>query len=183
MATKLIMTMFLVLDQGGSIGTLGTPIFDTNTLPQSLLPVDQPHDLLIRNTVLGDALARSFSNDSSVRLVFSSSFHPNLPNFKYLRLPQASPPSPFSLLSFLLLMSRYTLQLVLMKGHGMALRGASVRDAVFRSFYAREDAMVQLQSIQLGGPHVMGLTAREAHDGANTTESESLCVYIFVLPS
>lgn len=105
MATKLIMTIFLVLDQGGSIGTLGTPIFDTNTLPQSILPADQPHDLLIRNTVLGDALARSFSNDSSVRLVFSSSFHPNLPNFKYLRLPQASPPSPFSLLSFLLLMS------------------------------------------------------------------------------
>lgn len=58
----------------------------------------------------------------------------------------------------------------------MVLRGASVRDAVFRSFYAREDAVVQLQSIQLGGPHVMGLTAREAHDGANTTESESLCV-------
>lgn len=56
----------------------------------------------------------------------------------------------------------------------MALRGVSVRDAVFRSFYAREDAMVQLQSFQLGGPHVMGLTAREAHDGANTTESESL---------
>lgn len=79
-------------------------------------------------------------------------------------------------MSFLLLMPRYIAQLVLMKGHGMALRGASVRDAVFRSFYAREDAMVQLQSIQLGGPHVMGLTAREAHDGANTTESESLCV-------
>ena len=63
-----------------------------------------------------------------------------------------------------------------MKGHGLALHGSSLRDAVFRAFYAREDAMIQLQSFQLGGPHVMGLTAREAHDGANTTESPSLSV-------
>lgn len=165
MGSKLTLIIFLVFDQGGSIGTLGTPIFDTNTLPQSILPADQPHDLLIRNTVLGDALARSFSNDSSVCPCLHV-FHLSLsPSISYLLS-----------VSFLLLIPRYFTQLVLMKGHGMALRGASVRDAVFRSFYAREDAVVQLQSIQLGGPHVMGLTAREAHDGANTTESESLCV-------
>jgi len=111
----------------GSLGTKGTPIFDTGTLPNSILPQDQPHDMLIRTAVLGDALARSFSSDSAV---------------------------------------------VLMKGHGMAVRGSSVRNAVFRSFYTLQDAMVQLQAIMLGGAH--GLTPREAHDGANTTESTSL---------
>lgn len=59
-----------------------------------------------------------------------------------------------------------------MKGHGMAVRGSSVRNAVFRSFYTLQDAMVQLQAIMLGGAH--GLTPREAHDGANTTENASL---------
>ncbi|KAF8953605.1 arad-like aldolase/epimerase [Flammula alnicola] len=111
----------------GSIGTQGTPIFDTGKLPTSILPENQPHDTLIRTAVLGDALARSFSSDSGV---------------------------------------------VLMKGHGMAVRGSSVRDAVFRSFYTLQDAKVQFQATLLGGS--TGLTPREAQDGANTTESTSL---------
>lgn len=60
-----------------------------------------------------------------------------------------------------------------MKGHGMAIRGSSVRDAVFRAFYTLQDARVQFQAIQLGGHLVQGLTAREARDGASTTESPS----------
>lgn len=66
-------------------------------------------------------------------------------------------------------------KIVLMKGHGMAVRGASVRDAVFRAFYTKLDATVQLQSILLGGGKLSdGLTAREAVDAANTTESANL---------
>jgi len=120
----------------GSVGALpnGSPIFDTNTLPPSILPDSQPHDLLIRNEVLGDALARSFVNGS---------------------------------------------QLVLMKGHGMAVRGSSIRDAVFRSFYAKESAIVQAQAVMLGalapgGKQPTGLTVREAMDTAVTNEAESL---------
>ena len=62
-----------------------------------------------------------------------------------------------------------------MKAHGMAVRGASVRDAAFRAFYTKQNAMVQLQSIMLGGRSAdMGLPPREAMDAANTTESASL---------
>ncbi|KAF8904138.1 arad-like aldolase/epimerase [Gymnopilus junonius] len=120
----------------GSVGALpnGSPIFDTSTLPASVLPDSQPHDLLIRNQVLGDALARSFVNGS---------------------------------------------QLVLMKGHGMAVRGSSIRDAVFRSFYAKQSAIVQAQAVLLGGlahggKQPLGLTVREAMDAAVTNEGESL---------
>lgn len=60
-----------------------------------------------------------------------------------------------------------------MKGHGMSVRGTSVRDAVFRSFYTKQDATVQLQATLLGGSHT-GLTAREARDAVNATESDSL---------
>ena len=63
----------------------------------------------------------------------------------------------------------------------MAVRGLSLRDAVFRAFYARQDAIVQFQAIMLGGPHVQGLTAREARDAENTTESDSLYVFGFSL--
>lgn len=58
----------------------------------------------------------------------------------------------------------------------MTVRGSSVRDAVFRAVYTRDDAVVQLNSALLGGS--MGLSAREAADGANTTESASLYVRI-----
>lgn len=59
-----------------------------------------------------------------------------------------------------------------MKGHGMAVRGSSVRDAVFRAFYTLQDAKVQFQARMLGKD--VGLTPREAMDGATTTESASL---------
>ncbi|KIJ35435.1 hypothetical protein M422DRAFT_262396 [Sphaerobolus stellatus SS14] len=97
------------MHMGGSIGTLGTLIFDAGKLPMNILPENQPHDLLIRTAVLGDALAHSFPSDSAI---------------------------------------------VLMKGHGMAVKGAS------------------FQAAMLGGS--TGLTAREAQDGTNTMESASL---------
>lgn len=59
-----------------------------------------------------------------------------------------------------------------MKGHGMAVRGSSVRDAVFRAFYTVQDAKVQFQARMLGVD--VGLTPREAMDGANTTEGVAL---------
>ncbi|EIM84660.1 arad-like aldolase/epimerase [Stereum hirsutum FP-91666 SS1] len=111
----------------GSVGAVGTPIFDTSMLPTSVLPENAPHDQLIRTAILGEALAQTFVNGS---------------------------------------------QVVLMRGHGMSVRGSSVRDAVFRSVYTRDDAIVQLNAAMLGGS--TGLSAREAADGANTTESESL---------
>jgi len=65
--------------------------------------------------------------------------------------------------------------LVLMKGHGMAIRAPSVRDAVFRAFYAKQDAIVQFQATLLGGGRQpSGLNMREAADAANTTEGVSL---------
>ncbi|KAF8151336.1 arad-like aldolase/epimerase [Crassisporium funariophilum] len=120
----------------GSVGVLknGSPIFDTNLLSSKVLPDNQPHDLLIRNEVLGDALAHTFADGS---------------------------------------------QVVLMKGHGMAIRGASIRDAVYRSFYTKQSAVVQFQAVLLGslspgGQQPMGLTARQAMDAATTNEGESL---------
>ena len=59
----------------------------------------------------------------------------------------------------------------------MAVRGQSVRDAVFRSFYTMLDAQVQLQAHLLGAPANQAvLTAREATDAANTTEGTNLYV-------
>lgn len=54
----------------------------------------------------------------------------------------------------------------------MAIRGSSVRDAAFRAFYTVQDAKVQFQARMLGVD--VGLTPREATDGANTTESVAL---------
>ncbi|PPQ93083.1 hypothetical protein CVT25_003115 [Psilocybe cyanescens] len=115
----------------GSVGALssGTPIFDTNTLPASILPPSAPHDLLIRDTALGDALAREFVSASAI---------------------------------------------VLMKGHGMAVKGAGIRDAVFRAFYTKQSAVVQLQAMALSGGKMTGLDAREAADAATTNEGQSL---------
>jgi len=115
---------------GGSLGTQGTPIFDVNKLPTSILPSNQLHDLLIRDEALGDALAKAF-------------------------IPSC--------------------QVILMKGHGMAVKGAGVRDAVFRAYYTKQNAINQLQGILLGGgKQPQGLTAREAVDSANTTEGANL---------
>ena len=71
-------------------------------------------------------------------------------------------------------------QIVLMTHHGLAIRAPSIRNAVFCAFYARQDAIVTLQMIQLLGAQagrkrgVFGLTAREASDAEETTESDSL---------
>ncbi|KAJ7284383.1 arad-like aldolase/epimerase [Mycena rebaudengoi] len=62
-------------------------------------------------------------------------------------------------------------QVVLMRGHGMAVRGSTIRNVVFRSYYIKEDAVVQYQSILLGGgtpPQI--LTAREAVDASTTAD-------------
>ena len=71
-------------------------------------------------------------------------------------------------------------QIVLMTHHGLAIRAPSVRNAVFCAFYARQDAIVTLQTIQLLGVPAwknagnFGLTPREASDAEETTESDSL---------
>jgi hypothetical protein len=71
-----------------------------------------------------------------------------------------------------------------MKGHGMAIRAPSVRDAVFRAFYAKQDAIVQFQATLLGGGRQpSGLNMREAADAANTTEGVSLYVFLFPFAS
>ncbi|KAJ7213811.1 arad-like aldolase/epimerase [Mycena haematopus] len=110
-----------------SVGSEGAPIFDIRTLPQSVLPNDQLHDLLIRNEPLGDALAKTFSADS---------------------------------------------QVVLMRGHGMAVRSTSIREVVFSSFYIKQDATVQLQGILLGGGKApKALSPREVTDTATTAKT------------
>ncbi|KAK7062082.1 arad-like aldolase/epimerase [Favolaschia claudopus] len=107
-----------------SLGSCGAPIFDVRTLPRTVLPDNQLHDLLVRNEALGDALANTFLNDS---------------------------------------------QVVLMRGHGMAVRAPSVRDAVFSSFYIKLDATVQLQGILLGGGTAPNaLNQREVTDTGTT---------------
>ncbi|KAJ3966728.1 arad-like aldolase/epimerase [Lentinula raphanica] len=124
------------MGSAGSVGTLvnGTPIFDFDTLPTSILPEDAPHNLLIGNEALGDALAGTFDNGSEV---------------------------------------------VLMKGHGMAIRGTSVRDTVFRAFYTMQNADVQstaslLGALAMGGVPPAGLSPRVAMDATVTFESDSL---------
>ncbi|KAJ7672291.1 class II aldolase and Adducin N-terminal domain-containing protein [Mycena polygramma] len=110
-----------------AIGSGGAPIFDTRTLPPSVLPDDQLHDLLIRNEALGDALAQTFSNSS---------------------------------------------QIVLMRGHGMAVRATSIREAVFNSFYVKQDATVQLQGVLLGGGKPpTALNQREVTDTGTTAKT------------
>lgn len=52
--------------QAGSVGAVGTPIFDTSMLPTSVLPENAPHDQLIRTAILGEALAQTFVNGSQV---------------------------------------------------------------------------------------------------------------------
>ncbi|KAF5391086.1 hypothetical protein D9757_003134 [Collybiopsis confluens] len=70
-------------------------------------------------------------------------------------------------------------QVVLMKGHGMAVRGTSVRNVVFRSYYTMENANVQsaatlLGALGIGGRPPQGLSARVATDATTTFESENL---------
>ncbi|KAJ7305645.1 arad-like aldolase/epimerase [Mycena albidolilacea] len=64
-------------------------------------------------------------------------------------------------------------QVVLMRGHGMAIRADSIRDAVFNAYYTKQDATVQLQSFILGGGKTLpiALNAREITDATTTCKS------------
>lgn len=67
-------------------------------------------------------------------------------------------------------------------GHGMAVQGTSVRNAVFRSYYTMLNADVQSMAVLLGslahgGQSPTGLSPRDAMDAAATLESESLYVF------
>ncbi|KAJ7470813.1 arad-like aldolase/epimerase [Mycena latifolia] len=63
-------------------------------------------------------------------------------------------------------------QIVLMRGHGMAVRAASIREAVFSSYYIKQDATVQLQGILLGGGKApKALNQREVTDTATTAKT------------
>jgi ribulose-5-phosphate 4-epimerase/fuculose-1-phosphate aldolase len=44
---------------------------------------------------------------------------------------------------------------VLMRGHGMAVAAPSIRDAVFRAIYTRENAEVEMEALKLGNPVFM----------------------------
>ena len=68
-----------------------------------------------------------------------------------------------------------SLKVVLMKCHGMVVRGESIRHAVFRSFYTKENATIQLKSTLLGGGRQpIGLSPREALDAMKTNESSKM---------
>ncbi|KAJ7036817.1 arad-like aldolase/epimerase [Mycena alexandri] len=63
-------------------------------------------------------------------------------------------------------------QVVLMRGHGMAVRAASIREVVFSGYYIKQDATVQLQGILLGGgTPALGLNQREVTDTATTAKT------------
>ncbi|KAJ7744367.1 arad-like aldolase/epimerase [Mycena metata] len=63
-------------------------------------------------------------------------------------------------------------QVVLMRGHRMAVRAPSLREAAFDSFYIKQDATVQLQGILLGGGKApLGLNKREVTDTATDTSN------------
>lgn len=59
--------------------------------------------------------------------------------------------------------------LVLMRGHGVSLVGSSLRQAVYRAVYARQNARVQLQVAALG--EVTYLSPEEAHSAAATVDA------------
>ncbi|KAF9269716.1 arad-like aldolase/epimerase [Marasmius fiardii PR-910] len=116
------------IGSAGAVGALtnGTPIFDFS----SVVPDDsnQLHDLLIRNSALGDSLSSTFEDGSDI---------------------------------------------VLMKGHGMAVRATSIREVTFRAFYTRRSAIVQTQAILLGGSSALpGLTEIQAADARTTNEAQ-----------
>ncbi|KAL0069281.1 hypothetical protein AAF712_003646 [Marasmius tenuissimus] len=65
---------------------------------------------------------------------------------------------------------------VLMKGHGMAVRGSSVRQTTFRAYYTKRSAVVQYQAILLGGANgaQLGLTPKQAMDAGVTNEAPAM---------
>jgi hypothetical protein len=63
----------------------------------------------------------------------------------------------------------------------MAVRAASLREAVFSAYYIKQDATVQLQGILLGGgKSPKALDAREVTDTA-TTVTNTLCALLLLL--
>lgn len=62
--------------------------------------------------------------------------------------------------------------LVLMRGHGITVAGANVRQAVFRSIYAELNAKIQMQAMALS-PDVVYLSQAET-DNANATIDSQL---------
>jgi HCOMODA/2-hydroxy-3-carboxy-muconic semialdehyde decarboxylase len=59
--------------------------------------------------------------------------------------------------------------MVLMRGHGATVVGHSIKNAVYRSFYAAENAELQMDAMKLG--EVMYLSKEEAELGTEVTES------------
>jgi ribulose-5-phosphate 4-epimerase/fuculose-1-phosphate aldolase len=59
--------------------------------------------------------------------------------------------------------------MVLMRGHGATLVGHSIKNAVFRSIYAADNAELQMASMRMG--EVMYLSPEEAALGAEVNES------------
>jgi HCOMODA/2-hydroxy-3-carboxy-muconic semialdehyde decarboxylase len=60
---------------------------------------------------------------------------------------------------------------VLMRGHGSTVVGASLRQTVFRAVYAEFNARMQTQALQIGGP-VTYLTEAEGAAAAATNDSQ-----------
>jgi HCOMODA/2-hydroxy-3-carboxy-muconic semialdehyde decarboxylase len=56
---------------------------------------------------------------------------------------------------------------VLMRGHGMAVVGPSVRHAVFRAIYTQLNAQVELEALKLGSPVFMNQTEARKVDEVN----------------
>ena len=60
--------------------------------------------------------------------------------------------------------------MVLMRGHGMAVAGPTIADAVFRAIYTEVNAKLQAEALRLGQGQVEFLNAEEA---ANATETNN----------
>jgi ribulose-5-phosphate 4-epimerase/fuculose-1-phosphate aldolase len=56
---------------------------------------------------------------------------------------------------------------VLMRGHGMTVVGATLRQAVFRAVYTEANARIQAAAMNMGGPTTLTAAEAQAADGAN----------------
>jgi HCOMODA/2-hydroxy-3-carboxy-muconic semialdehyde decarboxylase len=56
---------------------------------------------------------------------------------------------------------------VLMRGHGIAVVAASVRDVVFRGVYTQEDAQIEAEALRLGQPIFLNAMEAARVDAAN----------------
>ncbi|KAF7312001.1 Arad-like aldolase/epimerase [Mycena indigotica] len=124
-----------------------------------------------------------FANQPTIALVAqmhtAPALGPGAPVFDTRALPPAvlPPDAPHDLLvrtaalgAALAGAFRADSRVVLMRGHGMALRAGTLRQAVFDAYYVAEDAAVQLQAALLGMGHAapIGLDAREVADASDT---------------